>query len=219
MVFAYFGATSEWRQAFERAAARLTPDQRLLESFDLFRYERRERELLDRLKGERRAVVSAGTFNGLPSCCVGTRPVAEYRGWAALLAGDKATAAQEGQQVLAFTAREQRTRWNDWYLKLLEAEGLLMTGRHGEASAAADQGLALIARANNMVHWRYASAIEARVFAWGEREGTRRRFARSTRARATGPATSGDHTRSDLPLPLDGHPGYMARCAAFWIAR
>ena len=83
MVFAYSGATSEWRQAFERAAARLTPDQRLLESFDLFRYERRERELLDRLKGERRAVVSAGTFNSLPLCCVGTRPVAEYRGWAA----------------------------------------------------------------------------------------------------------------------------------------
>ena len=99
LVFAYSGRTSPWREAFERAAANLTPDQQLLESFDLLRYERRERELLGLLKNERRAVVSAGTFNSLPLCCVGTRPVADYRGWAALLVGDNATAAQAGKQV------------------------------------------------------------------------------------------------------------------------
>jgi DNA-binding winged helix-turn-helix (wHTH) protein len=214
LVFAYSGATSEWRQAFERAAVRLTPDQRLQESFDLLRYERRERELLDRLKGERRTVVSAGTFNSLPLCCVGTRPVAEYRGWAALLTGDKATAAQEGQQMLAFVAREQRTRWNDWYLKLLEAEGLLMTGRHEEATAAADQGLALIAPANNMVHWRYAAAIGARVFAWGNAK-ERAVDLLEALARARPGLRPAEITRDPIyRLPLDGHPGYMALCAA-----
>jgi DNA-binding winged helix-turn-helix (wHTH) protein len=214
LVFAYSGATSEWRQAFEKAAARLTPDQRLLESFDLLRYELRERELLDRLKGERRAVVSAGTFNALPLCCVGTRPVAEYRGWAALLAGDKATAAQEGQQVLAFAAREQRTRWNDWYLKLLEAEGLLMTGRHGQATAVADQGLALIARANNMVHWRYAAAIAARVFAWGNAK-ERAVDLLEALERARPGLRPAEITRDPIySLPLGAHPSYMALCAA-----
>ena len=103
-VFAYSGRTAQWREAFEGAAATLTRDQRLLESFDLLRYERRERELLDLLNKERQTAVSAGTFNSLPLCCVGTRPVAQYRGWTALLVGDKATAAQEGRQVLAFVA-------------------------------------------------------------------------------------------------------------------
>jgi hypothetical protein len=184
----------------------------LLESFDLLRYEGRERELLDLLKNERRAVVSAGTFNRLPLCCVGTRPVAEYRGWAALLVGDKATAAQEGKQMLAFVAQAPPTRWNDWYLKLLEAGGRLMTGRHGEAAAAVGHGLAAIEHANNLIHWRYTAAIAARVFAWGNERAVDLLEAIDRARPGLRPA---EITRDPIyRIPLDAVPGYVALWAA-----
>lgn len=208
-VFAYSGATSEWRAALDGAAAGLRPDQRLQETFDLLRYERRERELLARLPADADAVVGAGTFNGLTLCCVGNRPVAHYRGWAAILAGDAPRAAQEGREVLAFAAREPRTRWNGWYLELLQGEGLLMTGRRQEAVATARRALSMV-ETGNMVHWRYAAAIAARVFAWGgAKDDAVAQLEALERAR---PGLRPAEITHDpfYVVPLDGQPRFVA---------
>jgi hypothetical protein len=144
----------------------MTVDQRAMEDFDLLRYENRFEELRRLLDADATAV-SAGIFNSLTLCCVGARPLAEYRGWAALLANDADAALRHGREVLDYAANEQSTRWNGWYLQLLRAEGLLLTGADSQAVDAARVSLARVPRSENAINWRYAAAVAARVFAWG----------------------------------------------------
>ena len=59
-----------------------------MEQFDLLRYQGRFAELRNVLEAERDQTIGAGTFNSLTLCCVGKRPLAEYRGWTALLVND-----------------------------------------------------------------------------------------------------------------------------------
>ena len=167
LVFAQTGRTDRWRSAYEKRSRAMNGDRRVMEGFDLLRYERRFAELRNVLQAESAETVSAGTFNSLTLCCVGNRPTAEYRGWAALLSNDPEGAKREGRKVLSHAASERTTRWNDWYLRLLQAEGLLMTGDHRQALIAARAALALVPRSKNAINWRYAAAVAARVFAWG----------------------------------------------------
>jgi hypothetical protein len=164
--FAYTGRTASWRAAYEAARPTMTVDQRAMEDFDLLRYENRFEELRRLLDADATAV-SAGIFNSLTLCCVGARPLAEYRGWAALLANDTDAALRHGREVLDYAANEQSTRWNGWYLQLLRAEGLLLTGADSQAVDAARVSLARVPRSENAINWRYAAAVAARVFAWG----------------------------------------------------
>jgi hypothetical protein len=83
------------------------------------------------------------------------------------LANDVSAAKREGRKVLEHASSERTTRWNDWYLRLLQAEGLLMMGAHEEAVFTARASLGLLPRSKNAVNWRYAAAVAARVFAWG----------------------------------------------------
>lgn len=167
IVFAHSGRTNDWREVYENELPSLSLDRRVLEQFDLLRYERRFDELQNALQMADVEAVSAGTFNSLTLCCVGTRPLAEYRGWTALLQGDGAAAGAEGRAILEFVARQTPNRWNDWYLRLLEAEGLLLEGRRERALVGAREALSLVPRHRNAVNWRYAAAISARIFAWG----------------------------------------------------
>ena len=208
-VFAYSGTTGAWRAALDRVAAALRPDQRLQETFDLLRYERRERELLARLPGEADAVVGAGTFNGLTLCCVGKRPVAHYRGWAAILLADVGRAADEGRHVLAFVAAEPPTRWNGWYLELLRGEGLLMAGRRQDALAATRRALSMVDQ-GNMVQWRYAAAIAARVFAWGNAKDDAIALLEALERARPGLRPAEITHDPFYVVPLDGQPRFVA---------
>jgi TolB-like protein/DNA-binding winged helix-turn-helix (wHTH) protein len=167
LIFAYTGRTERWRAAYEKTLPTLNVDRRIMEQFDLLRYQGRFAELRNLLEAERDQTIGAGTFNGLTLCCVGKRPLAEYRGWTALLMNDVAAAGREGREVLGYARSVRPTRWNDWYLQLLRAEGLVMTGDRSRAVRAARASLALVPPAKNAVNWRYAAAVAARIFAWG----------------------------------------------------
>ena len=89
-----------------------------------------------------------------------------------------------------------------------------MTGRHGEATVAASHALTAVERANNLIHWRYAAAIAARVFAWGN---AKERAVDLLEAieRARPGLRPAEITRDPIyRIPLDAHPGYAALCAA-----
>ncbi len=167
LLFAYTGRTDRWRAAYEKTLPTLAVDRRIMEQFDLLRYQGRFAELRHALEAERDQTIGAGTFNSLTLCCVGKRPLAEYRGWTALLMNDVEAARQEGREVLGYARSVRPTRWNDWYLELLRAEGLLMTGDRSRAVRSARASLALVPASKNAVNWRYAAAVAARVFAWG----------------------------------------------------
>ena len=90
--------------------------------FFVLRLERRYAELRALVDGVAepyvRAVAGLGAtvFFG-----VGQRPAAQYRGWAALLQGDRASAATHGQAVLDFVGTQRETTQNSWFLRLLQA--------------------------------------------------------------------------------------------------
>jgi len=62
---------------------------------------------------------------------VGSRPVAEYRGWLALLREHPEQARSQGQAMLDFVADQKETKWNRWFLRTLAAEGHLFSGTRG----------------------------------------------------------------------------------------
>jgi TolB-like protein len=207
--FAYTGRTASWRAAYEAARPTMTVDQRAMEDFDLLRYENRFEELRRLLDADATAV-SAGIFNSLTLCCVGARPLAEYRGWAALLANDADAALRHGREVLDYAANEQSTRWNGWYLQLLRAEGLLLTGADSQAVDAARVSLARVPCSENAINWRYAAAVAARVFAWGGAPEDAITLLEELDAARPG-LRPAEITHDPLyRLPLEGQPRYAA---------
>ena len=89
-----------------------------------------------------------------------------------------------------------------------------MTGRDGEATVAASQGLEAIENVNNLIHWRYAAAIAARVFAWANAK-ERAVDLLEALERARPGLRPAEITRDPIyRIPLDGNPAYVALCAA-----
>jgi len=110
-------------------------------------------------------LISTGDENQLFDC-VGARPTAEYRGWAYLLANERARVKEQGDAVLAFVHSEAETKWNRFFLRLLAAEAYTFTGQKEQAIAAAREGLGLMPRSVNAVAWVGAASLAARVYAW-----------------------------------------------------
>lgn len=110
--------------------------------------------------------VVTGGLTGI-SFGVGSRPVAEYRGWVAMLRGRPEQAKREGRAMLDFVARQPETKWNRWFLRTLAAEGHLFSGDTARARAVAAEALALTPRSTDFFGWLSAAAVGARVNAWG----------------------------------------------------
>ena len=216
LTFNFTGRTDTWRKAADRHRDALTGNEAIYRThWDLLRFERRHTDLKRALDSVTAPTLSGNaiTSGGFSLCCVGRRPTAEYRGWANLLNEDKAAAAREGRAVLEFVAREPRTRWNDWYLRTLAAEGLLFTGKPAPAIAAAQEALVLMPRKRDTLRSRYASAIAARVLAWAgaQDEAVTVLEQLATLKPGLGPA---EITRDPLySIPLAGNVRYRALAA------
>lgn len=169
LIFTYTGKTDAWRTAADQNRNVLTDSAAIYRTYwDLLRFERRYADLKRALDSVAVPTLSGSaiTSGGFSLCCVGRRPTAVYRGWANLLSDNGAAAESEGRSVLEFVAKETPTRWNDWFLRTLSAEGLLLAGKPEPAMQAAREALALMPRNGDTLRWRYASAVAARVFAW-----------------------------------------------------
>jgi TolB-like protein/tetratricopeptide (TPR) repeat protein len=93
---------------------------------------------------EREIRAVPGPGGGGPLFCVGRRPLAQYRGWLALARGDLPEAARCGVEILEFVVRQEIRVRNDWFLKLLTADGYALQGRREEAIAAARAAVAAL---------------------------------------------------------------------------
>jgi hypothetical protein len=91
------------------------------------------------------ASANVTTIRGEPgyNAPIGVHPVAELRGWAHLLLGDRAAAARDAQGVLDFVAHTEETQWNRAWLSLLTAESSAFSGDKTGAVAAAGKALEL----------------------------------------------------------------------------
>jgi hypothetical protein len=99
---------------------------------------------------------------------IGTVPAGvQYRGWTALLMGDRAAAAREGQGLLRFVRTRTATPRTEFFLRRLEAEGELFSGRAEQAIQSASASLALVPRTSNATAWIGVAMMAARIDAWG----------------------------------------------------
>jgi hypothetical protein len=119
------------------------------------RLQHRYRELTDR--------IDQVTVNTLRPDSTGLEqwPVAEWRGWAHLLAAD-GTPAQDGREVLDFVAHVPPTPWNRTFRQLLTAEGNLFVGNREQAQQQARQALVEMPA----MHRSSAAPKLAQVLAW-----------------------------------------------------
>ncbi len=90
----------------------------------------------------------------------------QFRGWTALLMGDRAAAAEEGQALLQFVRTMRVTPRNEFFIRRLEAEGQLFSGRPSQAIQSASASLALMPRSREAVNWIGVAMISARIYAW-----------------------------------------------------
>jgi tetratricopeptide (TPR) repeat protein len=166
-IFSFTGRTDEWRAALDRVSETASPTTMLDQQVTLLTFEHRYAEiqkLLDGVSATSTRVIAGG--GGRAFFGVGERPIAEYRGWTALLLGHAATAATQGRAVLEFVANQKETKANAWYLRLLTAEALTFLGQRERAIAAARETLKLMPPSRDAHCWISVSSAMARVFAW-----------------------------------------------------
>jgi len=218
LIFAFTGRTDAWRESVERHRPALSDGRAIFRThWDLLRFEKRYTDLKQALHSVPDASVNAITSGGFAVCCVGRRPTAAYRGWADLLNEDAPAAAAEGRRVLSFVANEPVTRWNQWFLRTLLAEGSLLTGDKQRAASAAREALALMPRKLDTLRWRYASAVAARVLAWAGADDDAITLLEQLAMLKPGLGPA-EITRDPLYfIPLAGNPRYQALAARLEI--
>ncbi len=172
LIFYWTSRSDEWRAALDQANEAIGPVTMLDQHFALLTFEHRYadlQKLLDGVSATSTRVIDYGGSGGFFG--VGQRPIAEYRGWTALLLKDSATAATQGRAVLEFVANQKETKWNAWYLQLLSAEGWAFLGQQQRAIAAAHKTLALMPPSRDAASWMSAAQWVAGVYAWAGAQG------------------------------------------------
>jgi TolB-like protein/DNA-binding winged helix-turn-helix (wHTH) protein/tetratricopeptide (TPR) repeat protein len=134
--------------------------------FQLLRYERRYVDLVRLLEQVPMSSLRCTGEDSQTFDAVGERPIAEYRGWAYMLLGNRLRATEQGRAVLAFVAEQPETERNRFFLRLLAAQGHTFTGEKEAALKAARSSLELMPRTRNAVAYVGVALVGARVFSW-----------------------------------------------------
>jgi DNA-binding winged helix-turn-helix (wHTH) protein/tetratricopeptide (TPR) repeat protein len=168
----------------------------------------RHSEVRKLLAGLRPESVRLAAFTG-PMPGIGRMPVASLRGWNHLLLQDAAAAAASGRQVQAFVAAQRMTKWNAWYLRMLEAEAQVFLGDKAAAAAAARDALEF--SLTNRYAELYRDYLAAAVFAWAAEEPLAIARIESVASRAPGhaPTMIGRNQRLSVPLEASARFGEL----------
>jgi TolB-like protein/DNA-binding winged helix-turn-helix (wHTH) protein len=177
-LFDFTGRTQELRQAFDRSHGGQTLAQiaanpgALSMSFEVLRFEHRYRELDQLLQLMPPGLVPyAPSYLEFYEIHTDNVPAALYRGWSALLLGDEARAAREGQSLLAFVKTQNVSPRVTFFFRRLEAEGHVFAHQPAAAIEAASASLELMPRDKDAMTWIGVALAAARVYAWaGARE-------------------------------------------------
>jgi TolB-like protein len=167
-LFAYTGKITELRAAIDREKAVVAADVHLGREFDALRLERRFAELKRLLSEASVEAITPGWSRYLAFLGTGRQPVAEMRGWVALLMGDAASAAAEARALHAFIAASPALPTNARYLCALGAEAHLFAGENAQAVDAMRACLTLAPRARDAFAWSAVTAAAAAVLAWAD---------------------------------------------------
>jgi len=121
-------------------------------------------KLLDAIPDRVMRVVP-GPGGGGPLFGVGDRPIAQLRGWLALLRERPDEAARHGREVLEFIADRKITPQNSWFLHLLTADARTFLGEKAPAIVAARAALGDLSLARDR-YGIYVTLSAAVILAW-----------------------------------------------------
>ncbi|HEU4780884.1 MAG TPA: winged helix-turn-helix domain-containing protein [Steroidobacteraceae bacterium] len=207
-LFAFTGHLQRFEYEIARRDALSNPEAQLAARFNLFLYSRRFPELKALVEQSDLDTIPQSLAGMLTVPAIGRKPLAELHGWVQLLEQDVAAAARDGRVLLEFAAHEPVTKWNAWYLRMLAAEGALLTGDKVKAVVEARAALVMAPRNIHPGIELYAQAQAARVLAWADAGGEAVTLLEqlSTQYPMFGPA---EITRDPLyALPLAGNARY-----------
>lgn len=208
-LFSYTGDTRRWRTEVEAGNrfGKLTTG--LSNEFDLLRMEGNRQALRELVAGPEpglfRPHSAARTLIGAID-----RPLAELRGWERLLSGDAAGAAAAGRELDSFLARQTVQPWNEWSIRLLEAEAATMRAECPRAIERSRVALDALPKYPNFAIHIYPRMLAARVLAWcrAHDESLGILEALATHFPGVGPASISRDPL--LQQPLSGHPRWMS---------
>jgi TolB-like protein/DNA-binding winged helix-turn-helix (wHTH) protein len=206
--FAFTGRVERLRRDVENMDASADPDARLAATFDLLRFEQRFADLRSLILGTTMTTLRQRGFREQQAAGISDRPVAELRGWSALLSGDRAGLEADGKALLDHANRDPSSRRDAAYLQVLRAEGYLFVGNPDQAIANARDALADPTAVPGTNTRRFIGAIAARVLAWAgaDDEATEVLKGLASRFPALGPA---EVVRDPLYfVPLADNPAF-----------
>ena len=167
LVFIFTGRLDEWRTALDRADLETIPAALIEQCFSLLRLEHRYvelQELLDEFPEPTMRIIAGQAATALFG--VGDRPIAEYRGWTALLVDDAEAAARHRRAVLDFVKHAQDMPRSSWYLRLLEASASVLLGEHGRAIAHAREAVDMMPISRDALTGAQVAYGAAVVYSW-----------------------------------------------------
>ncbi len=207
--FAFTGRVDRLRRDVEGMDEAADPDARLAATFDLLRFERRFDDMRTLALGASIGTLRQRGFREQQAAGISDRPVAELRGWSALLRGDRDAAKADGQALLDYANRSSTSTRDAVYLQIIRAEGYLFSGDNTQAIENVRGALGQPSVALGRNTRRFIGVIAARVLAWAgaEDEATDMLASLASRYPALGPA---EVARDPLyTLPLADHPAFQ----------
>ena len=170
-VFQFVGDSREWLEFAQQAVS--------TGGSSLFDQDASLRQVVDSLISQQRYQEARAALDRFPDLMrwatdgsqrVGKTPAAHFRGWLEMLVEDESAARNEGRRLIDFVQQQEVTRWNRWYLRLLNAEGLLFSGELAGAREAARDVVAVTSESRNLSVRSMAHFMAAQVLAWAGAE-------------------------------------------------
>ena len=140
----------------------------------------------------------------------GRSPKADWRGWADMLLGDKAAAAEDGRAVLAFVSQQAETKWNRYFLRALTADGRLFVGDKAGAIEAAHAAIAAAPRSVDALNWATAASAASVTLAWTDAKDESVALLEELSTAMPGVAPAAITRVPNLTVPLANNPRYQA---------
>ena len=97
---------------------------------------------------------------------IGFTPVADIRGWADLLLGDREAMRHDGQRILDYLQRHPDTKWTRWFHLMLRADAQLFLGDGAAANRTAAEAVALTRSTPDVSDQMNAYVWSTHILAW-----------------------------------------------------
>jgi TolB-like protein len=148
---------------------------------------------------------------------IGLTPVADTRGWADLLLGDREATRHDGQRILDYLQRHPDTKWSRWFHLMLRADAQLFLGDGRAANRTAAEAVALTRLTPDVSDQMNAYVWSTHILAWtdAKQDAVKRLVELSTSVPGLWPGEITGNPIFSMPLAqLDGYKELSERLSA-----